>query len=88
MFGLGVLELFIVLGLPFGAAGIVVWRFIRAYERRSIAGSEIAQMQERLLRVEEALGSFQDQLDQISEGQRFTTQVLAGRTANTDESAT
>jgi hypothetical protein len=82
MFGLGFGELAIFVGLivlPLTLGGVVVARVMRAVERRGAPRADLEQMRERLLRLEEAVSGFGDQLEQITEGQRFTTQVLAGR---------
>lgn len=82
MFGLGFGELAIFVGvivLPLVLGGAVVARVLRALERRGASRADLEQMHERLLRLEETVSGFGDQLEQISEDQRFTTQVLAGR---------
>ena len=66
-------------GLP--ALGIYfVLRFLRAYERRSGRASDLGDLTQRVAAVEGRLEHLADTLEQIAEGQRFTTRVLVDRT--------
>lgn len=63
------------------------WRFVRAQERRTVAiaggaeGStgEIAELRERVLRLEERLDDIDTQVGQLAEGQQFTNRLLTER---------
>ena len=62
--------------------GIALWlgaRYVRAVERRNVGGAELAEIKERLLRLEESLGQVSDDVQRVAEGQQFTTRVLADR---------
>jgi hypothetical protein len=64
--------------------GIVLYlavRLIRAFERRAAGRAEIAELRDRVSRVEDELGSATAALDQLKDTQRFTTQLLTDRAA-------
>lgn len=54
-------------------------RLVRAFERRAGARSEIAQLEERTLRLEENLSAMSERLDRVVDGQEFTSRLLAER---------
>ena len=64
---------------------VVVWgtvlylgvRLVRALEYRSRQGSDLTAMNERLARLEAAVGALTTDVDRIEEGQRFTTRLLS-----------
>jgi hypothetical protein len=60
----------------------LAWRFVRSHERRSGGSAEIEMMSKRILALEERLDGVADTVDQLADGQRFTTDVLAARRAN------
>lgn len=63
--------------VTFGAH--LVLRFVRAYERRN-DGAELAEpTAARLRMLEETVARMERELDEVSEGQRFTNRLLAGR---------
>jgi cell division protein FtsB len=83
---LGVVEL--VLGVVLTAAfwvgvpvAIFVFarRFLRAVERRSVRESQIAELTERLQRLEEHLYDLADENERLREDQRFTRELLLER---------
>jgi hypothetical protein len=69
--------------IPFLAAGGAIFhlalRFVRAAERRSATTAELAEVRERLLRVEEAMADMSTDIRRIAEGQQFTARVLEAR---------
>ncbi len=81
------------LGLPLGALALAYtpWiltllggfylglRLVRAFERRAGARAEMAQLEERQLRLEESLTAMSERLERIADGQEFTTRLLADR---------
>lgn len=82
MFGFSPSELLVyalMLGVPVVGTGYLVWRFIRAYERRGVARAELDVVKEQLARLEESVNAAGAHLESLSEGQRFTTQVLTER---------
>lgn len=85
MQGPGLLEILLFagfwLGLP-GGAFYLLLRLVRAFERRSVARDEMATLEARILQLEEHVSALTEQLDQLAEGQRFTTRVLAERPAS------
>ena len=64
-----------VIGLPI----YVVFRFLRAYERRTEVQADTRQLLDRLEEVEARLESLEAESEQLAEGQRFTSAVLAAR---------
>jgi hypothetical protein len=54
-------------------------RYVRALERRSTGRAELADIQDRLLRLEEAVADVSQDVDRVAEGQSFTTRILAER---------
>ena len=66
----------IVLGLP------LVRVIARRLDRRdSVSGPALAKIEERLGRLEAGVDSIAVEIERISEGQRFTTKLLAERTS-------
>jgi hypothetical protein len=63
---------FTIVGLPLARA------FARRLDRKS-AGPDSAELTQRLERMEQAIDSIAVEVERISEGQRFTTKLLAGR---------
>jgi hypothetical protein len=68
----------IILGSGFALAA----RFIRAIENRGGQGSqaEVTAIRERMARLEETLETITSQMGRLEESQRFTMQLLDGRT--------
>lgn len=68
----------------------LAWRFVRSHERRSGSGSgssaEIETLSKRILALEERLDGVADSVDQLADGQRFTTNVLAARAKEIESS--
>jgi len=65
----------IVLGLP------LVRVLARRLDRRDVAsGPALAKIEERLSRLETGVDSIAVEIERISEGQRYTTKLLAERT--------
>jgi hypothetical protein len=68
--------------LPYGVIGgasYLAWRFVRAYERQSVAPHQVLMLAERLERVEETIEQVHRGVEQSAEAHRFTTQVLLSR---------
>ena len=70
--------LFIVIG--FVAVGLPIARALaRRMDRAPIAPPMAGELNERLARMEHAIDSIAVEVERISEGQRFTTKLLADR---------
>lgn len=54
-------------------------RAVRALERRAGSQKEVEDARERLLRLEETVGSLTDQVTKLADGQEFTTRLLSER---------
>ena len=67
----------------FGGAGYLAWRFVRAYERRTVAPDRVDALTDRVRLLEDAIDQVEDRVDRSDELHRFTTRVLAGHVANT-----
>jgi len=67
-----------------GAVALYVGgRYVRAIERRNTGRTELADVQDRLLRLEEAVADVSRDVDRVAEGQSFTTRILAERPSHT-----
>jgi hypothetical protein len=68
----------------FIVVGVIVAPFARAYAKRLEHGGNPQQIpldvKERLERMEQSIDSIAVEVERISEGQRFTTKLLAERT--------
>jgi cell shape-determining protein MreC len=64
-----------VVGLPI----YVVFRFLRAYEQRTEVQADTRQLLERIEELEARVESLEAENEQLVEGQRFTSAVLAAR---------
>ena len=88
MGGLGPVELLfsvMLLAVPFVLVFLGI-RFLRAQERLWVDPDEIARLTARVDSLDEQLEGIRGTLEQIAEGQRFTTAVLA-EPAGTPEAA-
>ena len=56
-------------------------RLLRAIERRSIGEAQLAELTERLQRLETLVESVADDTERLNEDQRFTRQLLTDRHA-------
>jgi hypothetical protein len=54
-------------------------RVVRAFERRAGATAEVAALQERVLRLEETVGTLSTELERVAEGSEFTARLLEER---------
>lgn len=72
-------------GLPAGVLYLGL-RFVRAKERLSIGSTETAKLTARVSQLEDQLEALSSSVEQIAEGQRFTTAMLTDRTGGGDES--
>lgn len=54
-------------------------RYVRAAERTNGVRDELAALQTQVLQLEERLANVTEELDRVTEGQRFTTQLLGER---------
>lgn len=52
---------------------------IEARRHRSLPDASAARLEERLSRIEQAVDSIAVEVERVSEGQRFTTKLLADR---------
>jgi hypothetical protein len=64
--------------------GTMLQAIVSIYSRRrqvsdGLAGGAAARIEERLTRIEQAVDSMAVEMERISEGQRFTTKLLADR---------
>ncbi|MGH7500359.1 MAG: hypothetical protein ACREL7_01245 [Longimicrobiales bacterium] len=78
--------------LPFALLSLVFWvvvigggialavRFLRAYEKRGNDRGEIADLREKLTRLEESIEGVTSQVQRVAEAQQFTTRLLTERT--------
>src|SRR5665213_1114053 len=62
-------------GIPIGIF-VLVRRLLRAIERRPVRESQIAELTERLQRLEARLEDIADETDRLRDDQRFTRQLL------------
>ncbi|HVA57912.1 MAG: hypothetical protein WBQ26_04320 [Gemmatimonadaceae bacterium] len=74
--------------LPFVLAGLAIVAgtvislariFVNRRPSEGVAPAELRQIEERLARIEQAVDSIAIETERISEGQRFTTRLLADR---------
>ena len=82
MFGMGMFEMVLLVGafsLPLVIATVLAVRFVRTNEQRVGAPRGTAALEERIARLEQLIEQMSVDLERVAEGQRFTTQVLAGR---------
>ena len=79
LLGMGPFELLLLIGsLTVPAAVIYLgYRFVRAQERRAASAAELAALAGRMGDVEQQMAAMGATLEQVAEGQRFTTAVLA-----------
>ncbi len=80
MFGLGLIEMLIVLAIPIVVIGGIV-RVARGGRGRADVGSgaEMAALAERTARLEDNLATMQEQMARIAESQEFTQKLLSDR---------
>ena len=57
----------------------IVALIVRARSRPAIGNPELAKLNERLARMEQAIDAMAVETERISEGQRFTTKLLSER---------
>jgi hypothetical protein len=72
-------------------AGVTITRVATAFFRRGVARDDTrrdAQMEQRLARIEHAVDAIAVEVERVSEGQRFTTKVLADRMRQPDAALT
>ena len=62
-------------------AGYLAWRWVRAYERRSIRRRDLSAMSARVRLLEDSIDDFERRMARSEDVHRFTTSVLAGRAA-------
>jgi len=60
-------------------------RYVRALEQRHTGRADLADIQEQLLRLEEAVSDVSRNVDRVAEGQSFTTRLLAERDSRRDQ---
>lgn len=69
--------------LLLGGSGVYLGlRYVRALEGRNASRTEFAQLRERVLLLEDSLSSVAVDLEKVVEGQQFTSQLLAERSAS------
>jgi hypothetical protein len=85
MFGLGPVELllFIPAFLFVPVVGIyLAFRWLRTQERGPTSGADVAELRERVARLEESLADMDGQLKRLADSQDFTTRLLRDRQAD------
>ena len=72
-----------VVAIVFGTVGSIVYPLVRAWARRlegrTAASLPLAQIEDRLDRIERAVESIALEVERVSEGQRFVTKLLADK---------
>lgn len=63
-----------------GSVLYLALRFVRAAERRGVSRGELDDLRLRLGRIEEELAAAGTEMERLAAAERFTTQLLAGRT--------
>ena len=69
---------FIVL-VVFGSLAFITWTLMHYRSRRGVTPPELAAIEQRLARIEQAVDAIAVETERISEGQRFTTKLLSER---------
>ena len=70
----------IVPGVVIIALGVPILRMMsRRVDRRGVPPASLAGIEQRLARIETAIDTMAVEVERISEGQRFTTKLLAGK---------
>jgi hypothetical protein len=59
--------------------GYLLWRYVKAVERRKVGSGAIASLQNRVAELEDELSSTTAELERLKEGQGFTERLLAER---------
>jgi hypothetical protein len=76
-------ELIPIVGMGTGVAifGTIAWLIVESKKAAlgKVQPRELVQMDERLHRIEQAIDAMAVEVERISEGQRFTTKLLADR---------
>jgi cell division protein FtsB len=84
---LAALALAYILQLAFFAVPVLLlvalWRFLRAYERRSSAHNDLATLSRRISQMEERIADLETHNESLVEEQRFLTNLLSERHAET-----
>jgi hypothetical protein len=62
-----------------GGAIYLGLRFVRGSERRGPSGKELADLTDRVGRLEESLSSMSSEMQRIAEAEQFTTRLLQER---------
>ena len=88
MFGMGLLEMALFVGamlIPIVLGVVLGTRAVRAYESRGLEPREIRALDERIERLERAVEDMTAELERLAEQHRFTTKLLAERSAERPE---
>ena len=70
---------FIVL-IVFGSAVVLTWVTVHYKSLKNVRPADLAAIESRLARIEQAVDAIAVEAERISEGQRFTTKLLSERT--------
>ena len=62
-----------------GGAFYLIFRAIRAYERRNVGAQQQAALDERLLRIEERLESISSDVERVSASQQFAERLIGAK---------
>jgi hypothetical protein len=65
--------------------GYLLWRYVKAVERRNVESGAITSLQKRVVELEDELSSTIAELERVKEGQGFTERLLADRHKTGDE---
>ena len=71
-----------------GAALLLGFRAVRAFERRGTANAELTALRDRVQLIEDTLAEQGESVRRIADGQEFTQRLLLQRTVVGDKSAT
>jgi hypothetical protein len=72
-------------GTVLGGGFYFARRHVRALERRASDESELADLRQRVARLEEALDDTHRDVERLETAQEFTNRLLAGRPSSGDE---
>ncbi len=65
-----------------GGAGYLSLRFVRAFERRGIAQSDLEALRSRVTELEGQIEGMQVQVERLADEQSFTTRLLSERSTS------
>jgi hypothetical protein len=72
-------------GSVLGGGFYLARRYVRAVERRTSDESELAELRQRVARLEETLDDTVRDVERLDSAQEFTNRLLAGRPSSGDD---